>query len=110
MYVNEAFWTVDTMYYTKMKVSNIAKYMYYVTRSYDFERLNTGTGVPSMTSDIIYKLKVLLPPEIVLRKYDECLSSLFYTAKHNKEENRQLASLRDFLLPMLMNGQVKVES
>ena len=24
------------------------------------------------------------------------------------EENQQLASLRDFLLPMLMNGQVKV--
>lgn len=25
-----------------------------------------------------------------------------------KNENQQLASLRDFLLPMLMNGQVKV--
>ena len=110
MYVNEAFWTVDTMYYTKMKAQNIAKYMYYVAQSYDFERLNTGTGVPSMTSDIIYKLKVLLPQSTVLKRFDDYLSPLFYAMKHIREENQQLASLRDFLLPMLMNGQVKVVS
>jgi hypothetical protein len=27
----------------------------------------------------------------------------------NKQENQKLAELRDFLLPMLMNGQVLVE-
>ena len=108
MYVNESFWTVDTMFYTKMKRKYIAKYMYYATKIYNFERLNTGTGVPSMTTDIIYKLKVLIPKEKLLKKYDKFVSSLFDAIKQCKAENQQLASLRDFLLPMLMNGQVKL--
>lgn len=108
MYVNEAFWTVDTMFYTKMKHKNIAKYMYYATKVYDFEKLNTGTGVPSMTTDIIYKLKVLIPAASVLERFDTMLSPMYKAIKQCTEENQQLASLRDFLLPMLMNGQVKV--
>ena len=109
MYVNESFWTVDTMFYTKMKRKYIAKYMYYATKIYNFERLNTGTGVPSMTTDIIYKLKVLLPKEELLKKYDKFVSSLFDAIKKCKAENQQLASLRDFLLPMLMNGQIRIK-
>ena len=108
MYVNEAFWTVDTMFYTKMKRKHIAKYMYYATKAYDFERLNTGTGVPSMTTDIIYKLKVLIPKESLLENFDKMVSPMYVAIKQYYEENQQLASLRDFLLPMLMNGQVKV--
>ena len=108
IYVNEAFWTVDTMFYTKMKRKNIAKYMYYATKVYDFEKLNTGTGVPSMTTDIIYKLKVLIPSAPVLEHFDATVSSMYTAIKQYSEENQQLASLRDFLLPMLMNGQVKV--
>ncbi len=108
MYVNETFWTVDTMFYTKMKYQNVAKYMYYVTKTYDFERLNTGTGVPSMTTDIIYKLKLLIPSEGVLKKFDDTLTPWYLAIQERKAENQQLVSLRDFLLPMLMNGQVKV--
>lgn len=47
IYVNGAFWTVDTMFYSKMKIAHSAIFMYYSTKLYDFEKLNTGTGVPS---------------------------------------------------------------
>ena len=82
--------------------------MYYATKTYDFERLNTGTGVPSMTTDIIYKLKVVIPGENIIKQFDNVLSPWYLSIKERKVENQQLASLRDFLLPMLMNGQVKV--
>ena len=108
MYVNGPIWTVDTMYYTRLKRPQTAIYTYYATQIYDFERLNTGTGVPSMTSEIIYKLKVLIPPYNILKQFDNIEQKYFQTQRHGSNENQQLAALRDFLLPMLMNGQVKL--
>ena len=96
------------MYFTKMKAPNWCKYMFYATKAYDFERLNTGTGVPSMTADIIYKLKVLIPTNDILQMFDAMLSPWYKMISVNRKQNQQLASLRDFLLPMLMNGQVTV--
>ena len=38
----------------------------------------------------------------LLKPFNEILVQI----EHNKKENRELAELRDFLLPLLMNGQV----
>ena len=46
----------------------------------------------------------------VARLFNEKTASLIHQTNQIPEENQQLASLRDFLLPMLMNGQVKVEA
>lgn len=108
MYVKEKFWTVDTMFYTIMKVANIAKYMYYVTKQYNFISLNTGTGVPSMTSDIIYNLKLVLPPSNILKQFDFNIEKFFSMIKHCSSESKQLEHTRNFLLPLLMSGQVKI--
>lgn len=106
IYVNGAFWTVDTMFYTKMKKAHSAIFVYYSAKLYDFEKLNTGTGVPSMTSTIIYNLKVVMPPEEILEKFDNYVQALYLQIQKNKTENEELNSLRNFLLPLLMNGQV----
>ncbi len=106
IYVNGPFWTVDTMFYSKVKKEYSAIYTYYTVKLYDFERLNTGTGVPSMTSSIIYNLKVVIPPDKVLERFDNNVQAFYKKIQEKEIENRELASLRDFLLPLLMNGQV----
>ena len=106
MYVNDSFWTVDTMFYTKMKKENSAIFMYYVASQYDYEKMNTGTGVPSMTSKILYGLKMIIPDELILKKFDDKVQNMYALIKANNKQNQELASLRDFLLPLLMNGQV----
>ena len=47
---------------------------------------------------------ILVPKNVDLHTFDLFLEQIIELRK----ENQQLASLRDFLLPMLMNGQVKV--
>lgn len=106
IYVNGAFWTVDTMFYTKMKKKHAAIFTYYSVKLYDFEKLNTGTGVPSMTSLIIYNLKTVIPTNHILEEFDLTVQSLYKQIQANNIENMELMSLRDFLLPLLMNGQV----
>lgn len=106
IYVNGAFWTVDTMFYTKMKKAHSTIFAYYSVKLYDFEKLNTGTGVPSMTSSIIYNLRVVIPSKEVLESFDNYVQAFYKQMNEKERENRELASLRDFLLPLLMNGQV----
>ena len=108
MYVNEAFWTVDTMFYSEMKLSNCAKYIYYTIKDIDFTRWDSGTGVPSMTSSTLYSIKLVKPQNETLKKFDEMISPLFEHMKQISEQNVVLTKQRDELLPLLMNGQATI--
>ena len=110
MYVNKAFWTVDTMFYSEMKLSNCAKYIYYTIKDIDFTRWDSGTGVPSMTSSTLYSIKLVKPQNETLKKFDEMISPLFERMKQISEQNVVLTKQRDELLPLLMNGQASVNS
>ena len=109
MYKNEKFWTVDTMFYSKMKIQHSAIYVYYTAKQFDFSYLNTGTGVPSMTSVIIKGLPIIQPPQKIIDNFD-CIVQSYYKKIHkNEQESAKLTALRDKLLPLLMNGQVEVK-
>ena len=106
MYRNEPLWTVDTMFYTSVLVPHSALFVFYSAKMFDFERLNTGTGVPSMTSDIIKKLPIISPDKHTLEQFDKIVAKLYNQIHHNEKEISRLTKLRDKLLPLLMNGQV----
>ena len=106
MYVNEKFWTVDTMFYSEVNKNNSALYVFYSVKDIDFNKLNTGTGVPSMTSSILYDLNIIVPEENILEKFNTVVKRNYETIKLNNIQNQELIQLRDWLLPMLMNGQV----
>lgn len=108
MYIDEAFWTVDTMFYTEMKQDFFAKYVFYSIKDIDFTKFNLGTGVPSMTSSILYSLKIIKPSNCSLKHFEDVVKPIFLKIANNEKQNHQLTQLRDFLLPMLMNGQVSV--
>jgi type I restriction enzyme S subunit len=56
------------------------------------------------------EVKVLVPSKTICDLYEIQTHSMMELRKSLIEENQKLVSLRDFLLPMLMNGQVKVKS
>ncbi|MEG3983813.1 restriction endonuclease subunit S [Microcoleus sp. T3B2] len=51
LYVNCAFWTVDTMFYTEINNNTFPKFLYYSALTIPFAYLLTNTTVPSMTQD-----------------------------------------------------------
>ncbi len=109
MFMQSPFWTVDTMFYTRPKRVRVMKYVYMTIQDFDFARLNTGTGVPSMTASIINRLSIVLPPNDLLQKTDKLLSGLFAQANTLRTAIDTLIQTRDELLPLLMNGQVVVK-
>ena len=108
MYVNDAFWSVDTMFYSEMKQPHCAKYVFYSIKDIDFTRWDSGTGVPSMTSSTLYSILLVKPDSDSLAKFDEIITPLFLMIKKNEMQIVELTKQRDDLLPLLMNGQASV--
>lgn len=71
-------------------------------------RNSMGTTFGSITKDDLCFLKVLDPPQYMLNLFETKTKKIAREQRINSAENRVLTQLRDFLLPMLMNGQVKV--
>lgn len=108
IYVNQPFWSVDTMFYTEMKQPNLAKFIYFLVRSKDLTSMNSGSAVPSMTTEILNSLPVVIPPDSELARYEEVVSSQFRQIQANQTESDSLTVLRDTLLPRLMSGELSV--
>lgn len=88
---------------------------YYLVQYFNtqyFHRYITGyaSGSNILHLDINGVLRHLacFPPKVILKKYAELVKPMWEKRSEYMSENQQLASLRDFLLPMLMNGQIKV--
>ena len=73
-----------------------------------FEKALSGSIIIGMTKDDITDYPIICPSESVVKAFHHTIQDVFYKKELVERENQQLTSLRDFLLPMLMNGQVKV--
>lgn len=108
IYVDDPFWSVDTMFFTEMKKENLAKYIFFLLKRLDFQSMNCGSAIPSMTTSILNGLRINLPPEEILIKFNTIINPFFFKIKSLNKESTRLASLRDTLLPKLMSGEIKV--
>lgn len=90
------------------KINSIC-YLYQLIRDLKqvFDRRNVdGTTFGSITKDDLYSLNVIVPKQNILELYQKTIFPTFNKQDAIQQENQRLASLRDWLLPMLMNGQV----
>ena len=108
-YINEPFWSVDTVFYTEMKKENIAKYVYFFVKNKDLNAMNAGSAVPSMTTEILNAMEVIIPDDNQFEKFATLASPMFKQMKQYIMENKKLISLRDTLLPKLMNDEIEVD-
>ena len=61
LYMNERFWTVDTMFYTQIKPVIVPKFLYYCAIGFPFEYYSTQTALPSMTQQDIGNHPLAVP-------------------------------------------------
>ena len=67
------------------------------------------TTMGHITQDHLKQAKIVVPPIELISKLDAKLQPIMSQQQILENQNQELTQLRDWLLPMLMNGQVKVE-
>ena len=108
LYLNEEFWTVDTMFYTIPKHEHSPKYAFYHLKGLDFASMNVGSAVPSMTTKVLNELPIVMPDDISLKYFDEILATYFDKSEANNKQSQALTKIRDTLLPKLISGELAV--
>jgi len=94
------------------KYRNIAIYLYYYLQYHlrQIEQLGAGTTFKEVSREDIIKFPVLKPSDNILDLWEERVSAFNDKQLEIQKENENLTKQRDELLPLLMNGQVSVNS
>ena len=87
-------------YYLKNVIEDLYQYLV---------KLSTGSARDNLSQDMIKNIKVVIPSNDILDRYYDFSNNIIKEITKKQQENEQLTQLRDWILPMLMNGQVKVE-
>lgn len=66
----------------------------------------TGSAQPQITRENLKNMSILIPNKEILENFEIKAKFIRNKIQNNLKENRELTSLRDYLLPLLMNGQV----
>ena len=87
-------------YYLKNVIEDLYQYLV---------KLSTGSARDNLSQDMIKNIKVVIPSNDILDRFYDFSNSIIKEITKKQQENEQLIQLRDWLLPMLMNGQVKMQ-
>lgn len=83
------------------------KALYDAGAMFNYEGKTTGLK-NLMFDEFVASVFIAMPPISLLEKYDAIASACHNRIQLAQKDSAELASIRDWLLPMLMNGQVKV--
>ena len=83
-------------------------FIYYLLRAniLKIESMASGSTFKEASGGLMKSLEIIIPSDEVLTDFENIVQPLFDMQEHDEEENKQLSTLRDTLLPKLMKGEI----
>lgn len=83
-------------------------YMFFVIKNLleIYNKILSGSVIVGISKEDLLERRVLKPPASLLENFSNKINPVIKKRKSIRKENQELIALRDFLLPLLMNGQV----
>lgn len=97
------------LYFPKSQFSKYWLYLFFLYIRKKLVALGNGSVFTNLKTDILKAYMVMKPTEDILAKFDEIVTPMFAAMLNCDRENARLASLRDNLLPKLMNGEIEID-
>lgn len=93
-YIDEPFWTVDTLFYTEVDENLvIPKFLYYMMSLMDLSRYNEGTSIPSLRTETLNRLEFPIPNLEYQKKVLSILNNIDKKISINMMLNHNLDNL-----------------
>lgn len=104
MYSNEAIAQLP------IKSSEISvEYLYYFLRNFNYTQLSSTSSIATaVNSATVKNIKVVVPSTHTLKEFTLKSHNILEAVKNNETEIQNLTTLRDTLLPRLINGKMKI--
>ena len=96
------------LYLPQSQFTNEWLYCYFLNVRQELVRMANGSVFQNLKTDIVKNFEVIRPDDETLASFQEMVAPLFNLMESCQKENKQLADLRDTLLPKLMSGEIDV--
>ena len=96
------------LYFPKSQLSN--EYLYLLFKEIRPQLVNLGNGsiFTNLKTDILKNFEISLPSTETLSKFQNIIKPIFEKVLATQREIKHLETLRDTLLPKLMNGEIEI--
>ncbi|MFH7038321.1 restriction endonuclease subunit S [Flavobacterium plurextorum] len=107
LYLNEKFWTVDTLFYTHSFKKVLPKFVYNIFEQVNWLKYNEASGVPSLSKTIIEQIEVNIPEINEQQKIASFLSLIDERIQTQNKIIRELNVLKTINTGRMFSGQLK---
>lgn len=112
LFVEEPFWTIDTMFYTSVSKIVLPKYFYYLCLTIDFQFYISGSAIPSMTQYDLANISFALPPlqeqKQIANFLDEKCEKINSAIEKTKRQIELIKEYKNTLINEAVCGRIRV--
>lgn len=113
LFVEEPFWTIDTMFYTSVSKIVLPKYFYYLCLTIDFQFYISGSAIPSMTQYDLANISFALPPlqeqKQIANFLDEKCEKINSAIEKTKKQIELVKEYKNTLINEAVCGRINLE-
>ena len=96
------------LYFPQSEFTNEWLYCYFLNVRQELVRMANGSVFQNLKTDIVKHFEIIRPDDETLDSFQKIIAPLFGLMEARQQESKQLAALRDALLPKLMSGEIDV--
>ena len=109
-YINEKFWTVDTLFYTEIEESIVPLFLYQHALEVNWLGLNEATGVPSLNTTSIYNIDISIPSKEEQTKIASFLSTVDEKISQLTQKHELLSQYKQGMMQKLFSQQIRFKA
>jgi type I restriction enzyme S subunit len=107
-WVEDDFFPIDTVFFVENKTELPLYWLYQTLGTLNIAGMGADSAVPGVNRNTVYACSVVVPTENVTKSYGALIDSLNSKKESLRLQERDLADLRDSLLPKLLSGQITI--
>ena len=107
-YIETDYWPLNTTLFVDDFKGNPPRFIFHALGEVNFQNYADKAAVPGVNRNHLHEEPVVLPPLLLRQAFAHTVSPLWALHTANETESRNLATLRDFLLPKLLSGELQI--
>lgn len=107
-YADYPFWTIDTLFYTKIFDGYDAKFIYYKFCMIDWQQYNEASGVPSLNATTIENLQIIVPEKDEQQAIAQILSDMDSEIEQLEKKLAKYQQIKQGMMQELLTGRIRL--
>lgn len=107
-YMDKPFWSIDTLFYTKINEGYCPKFLYYVFCRIDWLSYNEASGVPSLSSKTIESIEVQVPDYREQCAIAGALTDIDTEIEALKQKSGKYRQVKQGMMQQLLTGKIRL--